>query len=125
MKVKVRKAFRSGNVIGIPVKTPDRQKMGAIEDVVIDIETGQVAYAVLSFGGFFGYGDKFFAIPWQEFSFVHDEKEHYFVVDTSRDKLAKLPGFDKEDWPDVANSDWDKLVDEHYQANPASDPLDY
>lgn len=116
MQVKVRKAFRSGNVIGTAVRTPDRKKIGSIEEVVIDIESGQVAYAVLSFGGFFGFGDKFFAVPWEEFSFVHDEKEHHFVIDTSKAKLEKLAGFSKEEWPDVANSDWDELLDAHYQA---------
>ena len=116
MEVKVRKAFRSGNVIGMPVKTPDHKKVGEIEEIVIDIETGRVAYAVLSFGGIFGYGDKFFAVPWEEFSIVHDEKQNYFAVDTTREKLQKLPGFDKEDWPDVANSDWDEHVDAHYQS---------
>lgn len=123
MEVKVRKAFRSGTVIGIPVKTPDHKKVGNIEEIVVDIESGQVAYAVLSFGGFFGYGDKFFAVPWEEFSFVHDEKQHYFVVDTSREKLDKLPGFSKADWPDVANSNWDEHVDAHYQRvdNPGAD----
>ncbi len=116
MEVKVRKVFRSGNVIGIPVKTPDHKNAGEIEEVVIDIETGRVAYAVLSFGGIFGFRDKFFAVPWEDFSFVHDEKQHYFVVDTSREKLENLPGFDKQDWPDVANSDWDREVDSHYQS---------
>lgn len=115
MEVKVRKAFRSGTVIGMPVKTPNHEKVGNIQEIVIDIETGRVAYAVLSFGGLFGYGDKFFAVPWEEFSFVRDEKQNYFVVDTSREKLDKLPGFSKQAWPDVANSDWDEHVDDHYQ----------
>ncbi len=115
MEVKVRKVFRSGNVIGIPVLTPEHKKLGNIEETVIDIQSGRVAYAVLSFGGFFGYGDKFFAVPWEEFSFVHDEKENYFVIDTTKERLMELPGFDKEVWPDVANSDWDAIVDSHYQ----------
>lgn len=115
MEVKVRKVFRSGNVIGIPVLTPEHKKLGNIEETVIDIQSGRVAYAVLSFGGFFGYGDKFFAVPWEEFSFVHDEKENYFVIDTTKERLKELPGFDKEVWPDVANSDWDAIVDSHYQ----------
>ena len=110
MEVKIRKVFRSGNVIGIPVQTPDHKKLGEIQEVVIDIESGRVAYAVLCFGGFFGFGDKFFAVPWEEFSLVHDETEVFFVVDTTRKKLKELQGFDLEDWPNVANSDWDKLI---------------
>lgn len=124
MEVKIRKVFRSGNVIGMPVKTPEHKKIGNIEETVIDIQTGQVAYAVLSFGGFFGFGNKFFAVPWEEFSFIHDEKENYFIVDTSKEKLNELPGFDKEVWPDVANSDWDALVDAHYQVEDDDDEDD-
>ena len=59
---------------------------------------------------FFGFGDKFFAVPWQEFSLIHDETEMFFVVDTTREKLKKLQGFSLEEWPDVANTDWDKLI---------------
>ena len=110
MEVKIRNVFRSGSVIGIPVQTPDHKKLGEIQEVVIDVETGRVAYAVLCFGGFFGFGDKFFAVPWEEFSLVHDESEMFFVVDTTREKLKKLQGFSLEEWPDVANTDWDKLI---------------
>lgn len=120
METQVRKAYRSANVIGIAVKTPDHKKIGEIEEIVIDLESGKLAYAVLSFGGHFGFGEKFFAVPWDEFSFVQDEKEHYFVVDTNAQKLRKLPGFNKEDWPDVASDDWDVYVDKHYQRTPVS-----
>ena len=107
MDVKVRKVFRSGSVIGLPVKTPNLKKIGEIQEVVIEIETGRVSYAVLCFGGHFGFGEKFFAVPWKEFELVHDEEESYFVVDTTREKLKKLQGFNIEDWPDVADSNWD------------------
>ena len=49
-------------------------------------------------------------MPWEEFSLVHDESEMFFVVDTTREKLKKLQGFSLEEWPDVANTDWDKLI---------------
>ncbi len=111
----VRKAFRSANVIGMPVKTPDQKRIGEIEELVIDIESGTVAYAVLSFGGHFGFGEKFFAVPWSEFSMVHNEAGHHFVVDTSADKLRKLPGLSKKNWPETATSEWDVVVDKHYQ----------
>ena len=122
MDVKVRKVFRSGNLIGIPVKTPDLKRIGEIEEVVISIESGKVAYAVLCFGGHFGFGEKFFAVPWKEFRLIHDEDESYFVVDTTREKLKLLQGFDKEDWPDVAKSNWDRHLKVH---DPESDGGDF
>ena len=107
MDAEVRSVFRSGNVIGIPVKTPDSKGIGEIQEVVIDIATGQVAYAVLCFGGHFGFGEKFFAVPWKEFKVVHDDDGPYFIVDTTREKLKQLQGFNIEDWPEVADSNWD------------------
>ena len=115
MEISVRKIFRVSKVIGMQVKTTEGEKLGEIEDVAVNIETGQVAYVVLSFGGFFGLANKWFAVPWAEFSLVNDERENYFTIETTKDKLKKLPGFDKEDWPDLVNSDWDKLVEEHHR----------
>ena len=57
MQVKERRVFRTGNVIGDKVKTPDHKKLGEIEELVVDIESGKTIYAVLSFGGHFGFGD--------------------------------------------------------------------
>jgi sporulation protein YlmC with PRC-barrel domain len=66
MEISVRKIFRVSKVIGMPVKTTEGEKLGEIEDVAVNIETGQVAYVVLSFGGFFGLTNKWFAVPWAE-----------------------------------------------------------
>ena len=105
MQVKERRVFRTGNVIGMTVKTPDHKRLGAIEELVVDIESGKTIYAVLSFGGYFGFGDKFFAVPWDEFKLIRDEAEQYFELETDRERLQQLPGFDKADWPDVAGTD--------------------
>jgi sporulation protein YlmC with PRC-barrel domain len=117
MTIKIRKAYQSKNVVGMVVKNSDKQVLGNIEEIVVDIESGTIAYAVLSFDGFFGFIEKFFAIPWNEFSLTHDEAESYFILDTDRDKLSALPGFNKKDWPDMANSDWDAELDQLYQSD--------
>ncbi len=71
--------------------------LGKIEELMIDLDDGRVAYAVLSFGGFMGMGDKLFALPWQALSLrLH---EHAFTLDISRDVLEKAEGFDKDNWP--------------------------
>ncbi len=64
---------------------------------MIDLQDGRVAYAVLSFGGFLGMGDKLFAIPWQALSLR--PHEHAFLLDIPRDVLEKAEGFDKDNWP--------------------------
>ncbi len=79
-------------------------KLGKIEDLMIDLKTGRVAYAVLSFGGFLGLGNKFFAIPWEQLCVdnqwnYHDIYKQRIVFNVPREKLEKAPGFDKEKWP--------------------------
>lgn len=112
MDMKDRNVFRSGSVIGIPVKTPDLKELGEIQEIVVDVSNGRVVYAVLCFQGFFGFGDKLFAVPWREFRLVHAEGDTYFIVDTTREKLKKLRGFNAEHWPSNANSHWDELLAE-------------
>jgi hypothetical protein len=73
------------------------EDLGRIEELMIDLENGRVAYAVLSFGGFLGMADKLFAIPWQ--AFTPRPHEHAFLLDIPRDVLEKAEGFDKENWP--------------------------
>ena len=73
------------------------EDLGRIEELMIDLETGRVAYAVLSFGGFLGMADKLFAIPWQALS--PRPHEHAFVLEISKDVLEKAEGFDKDKWP--------------------------
>jgi sporulation protein YlmC with PRC-barrel domain len=78
------------------------QDIGRIEELMIDVTTGRVAYAVLSFGGFLGIGNKLFALPWS--ALTVDEAKKRFVVNVTRESLEKMPGFDKEHWPGDARS---------------------
>jgi sporulation protein YlmC with PRC-barrel domain len=71
--------------------------IGKIEELMIDLQNGRIAYAVLSFGGFMGMGDKLFAIPWNSLTLrVH---EHAFFLDIPKETLEKAEGFDKDNWP--------------------------
>jgi sporulation protein YlmC with PRC-barrel domain len=73
------------------------EDLGRIEELMIDLDNGRVAYAVLSFGGFLGMSDKLFAIPWQAFKLR--PHEHAFTLDIPRNILEKAEGFDKDKWP--------------------------
>ena len=77
------------------------EDLGKIEEIMIDLDRGRVAYAVLSFGGFLGMGDKLFAIPWQ--AFTVDTTNKRLVLDADKELLEKAPGFDKNNWPDMAD----------------------
>jgi hypothetical protein len=85
---------------------------------MIDLDDGQVAYAVLSFGGFLGLGDKLFAIPLEALMF--DAENHTAVLDVDKEILKDAPGFDKDHWPDNAQYEAGWLLDiyEYYGYSP-------
>ena len=113
MEIRLKKVMQATSIAGIPVMTPEAEDIGEIEDVVIDLEDGEIAYAVLHFQTWFK--DKLFAIPWSELSLLHDDRGRYFVLDTSRETLKSAPGFDPQNWPDVASDEWREEVDAHYR----------
>jgi len=112
--VEVSKGFRASHLIGMSVKNDKGEEIGTVKDLVLNVENGKVAYAALSFGGFLGFGDKLFAVPWQELRFKFDENETHLVADLSPEKLKNAPGFNKDNWPDVTKEGWSALVDQYY-----------
>ena len=103
-------------LIGSKVANAHNENLGKIEDLVIDAGAGRIAYAVLSFGGFLGMGDKFFAIPWNAFHF--NLKENRAVLNLDKKKLENAPGFDKDNWPNMADSTWGTSIYKHYGYTP-------
>jgi sporulation protein YlmC with PRC-barrel domain len=108
--------FRAKTLIGYKVKNRQGEDLGKIEELAIDPETGQIAYAVLSFGGFLGLGDKLFAIPWSALQPRHSEE--VFMLDVDKEQLKNAPGFDKDKWPDMADRRWGAGVHGFYGARP-------
>lgn len=92
-------------IAGMAVKNPSGKDLGKVEDVVIDMETGSVRYMAISFGGFLGFGDKLFAVPFRALNVQHDPgtKSAHFVMDVDKEKLEKAKGFDKKNWPNFAD----------------------
>lgn len=109
-------------VMGAKTLTGDRvtnsagEDLGKINEIMIDIPSGRIAYAVLSFGGFLGMGDKLFAVPWDRLAV--DEDNHEFKLDVDKDTLERAPGFDKDNWPDMADPDWGSQIHSYYGSKP-------
>ncbi len=97
---------------GDRVRSTAGQDLGKIEEFMIDLENGRVAYAVLSFGGLLGVGNKLFAIPWRALSL--DTDRHEFALNVDKETLEKAPGFDKNDWPDMTDRAWGSRIHEYY-----------
>ena len=104
------------SILGAKVVNAEREDPGTIEDLVIDLTDNRIAYAILSFGGFLGVGDKNFAIPWEALSFDLSAKTAVLKID--KDRMTNAPGFDKDNWPDMADATWGKEVHSHYGYKP-------
>jgi hypothetical protein len=76
-------------------------------------------WAVLSYGGFLGMGNKLFAVPWKALTL--DTANKRFVLDVAQERLESAPGFDKDQWPDMADTTWAKEVHDYYGVTPYSD----
>jgi sporulation protein YlmC with PRC-barrel domain len=112
--------MRIGNVTGMKVKNPDQEELGKIDELVIGINGGKVRYAALSFGGVLGLGDKLFAIPWNALQYKQNDDESFFLLSVSKERLKTAPGFDKSEWPDTANPNWQQEINAYYQAKGAN-----
>lgn len=109
-------ALSASTITGDKVRNHEGDKLGSLEEIVIDIGTGRVAYAVLASGGFLGLGDKYFAVPWELLSI--DTDNHEVVIDVDKEVLKDAPGFDKDDWPDVDDRTWMGDVYRYYGSEP-------
>ncbi len=89
------------------------EDLGKIEDLMIDIEAGQISYAVVAFGGM---SKKLFAIPWSAFQIsFHDKK---LVLEVPKDEFKNAPGFDKDKWPEQPDMKWLEEVYRYYGCDP-------
>ena len=111
-----RRVMSASSLTGDRVVNLAGEDIGKINEIMIDTPTGRIAYAVLSFGGFLGMGDKLFAIPWSRLSL--DEGRKVFVLDVDRATLEKAPGFDKDNWPDMADHAWGNRIYTYYGSRP-------
>ncbi|SDK75272.1 Sporulation protein YlmC, PRC-barrel domain family [Catalinimonas alkaloidigena] len=103
------------SIVGTKVVNNQNENLGDIKDLMIDTNRGRIAYAVLSFGGFLGMGDKLFAIPWPMIKF--DTVDEHVVLDVSKEQLENAPGFDKDNWPNEPQNDFVNRVYSHYGYN--------
>jgi sporulation protein YlmC with PRC-barrel domain len=87
----------ASSIIGDPVENASGEKLGSIENLMINLDSGMIEYAVLEFGGLFGIGGKLFAIPFSEMRL--DPEKKVFIIDRDKNFLENLPGFDKDHWP--------------------------
>ena len=101
---------------GNDVKNLAGESVGEIEHIMLDVAGGRIAYAVMSFGGVLGIGEKLFAIPWSALTL--DTEEKCFRLDTNKERLQEAPGFDRDHWPSMADETWARGIHNYYSSQP-------
>ncbi|AHE48506.1 PRC-barrel domain-containing protein [Aeromonas rivipollensis] len=99
---------------GDDVYDPRGEKLGSIKELMLDIDNGKVCYAVLSFGGFLSLGEKLFAVPWSALKVDTENKR--FIMDTTEERMKNAPGFDSDNWPNMADTSWEKSIYSYYDS---------
>jgi sporulation protein YlmC with PRC-barrel domain len=106
----------AGTLDGDKVLSVDGDDIGKIKDIMLDVRSGRIAYAVLSSGGFLGMGDKLLAIPWSALTL--DADRQCFVLDMTTESVKNAPGFDKQHWPSMADATWATSIHQYYGREP-------
>ena len=108
--------LQASAIIGGKVKNTAGEDLGTIENLMINLLSTRVTYAVLSFGGFLGLGEKYFAIPMEAMALDPDDRS--FILNVPREKLDEAHGFDKDNWPNMADRQWETGIYMHYNLRP-------
>ncbi|WP_157991480.1 PRC-barrel domain-containing protein [Caldimonas tepidiphila] len=96
------RTHRISKIIGVEVRNREGERIGGIEDMVLD-RNGNAAYAIVSTGGFLGLGSRLHAVPWK---LLQTHNEGYYLLDMDRDRLRQAPSFDERAWPNFNDERW-------------------
>jgi len=107
---------RASELIGMNVKNRENEKIGEVKDLIVDLQSGHIAYAVVSSGGILGIGDKLVAVPARSFEYSDTDKK--LVLNVDKQTLANAPRFEKDRWPDISDVRWNTGVYQHYGQQP-------
>jgi sporulation protein YlmC with PRC-barrel domain len=107
-------------VEGTPVYNGRSERLGSIEDLMIDKVSGRVAYAVLSIGGFLGIGERHHPLPWNVLTY--DARVGGYNVDLSPEKLKEAPSFTDDERVNLEDRAYGRRIHDYYGVAPYWDP---
>jgi sporulation protein YlmC with PRC-barrel domain len=110
-------AAKASDLIGMTVNNYQNEKLGKVEDLAVDVESGRIVQVILSTGGFLGIGDTLTAVP--PGALHHDAANKVLHLDADKEKLKAAPVFEMSNWAAHSDSDHLKRVYGHYGQEPA------
>lgn len=105
----------ASTLTGDKVVNHANEHLGDVKEIMLDTRTGSIAYVVVAHGGILGIGEKLFAVPWSLLSL--DTVHKCFVLSIAKSYFENAPGFDNENWPDMADQAWRDSVHSYYTKN--------
>jgi sporulation protein YlmC with PRC-barrel domain len=106
----------SNRVEGTAVYNREGEKLGRIENFMVDKVSGRSEYAVMSFGGFLGIGDQHHPVPWS--SLTYDTNAGGYVIDADRARLQGAPVYKSSETPNWSDRQWGQRVHQYYGVRP-------
>jgi sporulation protein YlmC with PRC-barrel domain len=99
-------------IIGDHIHNLKDEHLGSVKEIMLDMQSGRVAYVVMASGGVLTIGEKLFAIPWEALAL--DTANHQLRLNIDKERIENAPGFDKDNWPDMANQAWATEIHGYY-----------
>ena len=113
------RARKASEILGLEVRNARDDDLGDIKDLAIDPRSGDIAFGVVSFGGFLGIGDELYAVPWKAFSMATVEGDKLQMrLDVDEDRLEQAPELTDENWHQLSQTDTKNRLCEFYGVDP-------
>ncbi|MEN6497110.1 MAG: PRC-barrel domain-containing protein [Thermoguttaceae bacterium] len=113
--------FQSSTLSDLDVFNDRNEKLGNLDNLVIDAGTGQVLYGVVSTGFIAG---KTIAVPWSAFRFGKQNDEHVLLLNMTQEKLTGAPTFDSDNMANLTDTQWTKTVNDYFGVRTAARPIE-
>jgi sporulation protein YlmC with PRC-barrel domain len=109
---------RVSDLKGVEVRSAHGGSLGKISDFMLSHE-GCIKYAIVSYGGFLGVGERLMPVPWTMFK----AEPGGFVIDIEKARFDEAPYFESERWPHMGTADWEAQIDRYYETVAAGGDL--
>ena len=105
----------AGTIRGTPVYNTDGEALGNVNDLMVDTETGRIAYALMSFGGFLGIGERYHPLPWAVLKY--DRIRRGYVVPLNKATLVAAPTYGRDDAPRWGERAYEERIHDYYKTD--------
>jgi sporulation protein YlmC with PRC-barrel domain len=110
--------IKSEEVIGQQAKNAQGEELGEVNDLIVDVGRGRVAYAIIQTSGALGMGQEFVAVPWQLCEQKAEEGEDFLTCNVTKQQIDQARKFTDDTWPDMSGVTWASETHRQFGATP-------